>query len=786
LTLALQRLPSGDSSAELALRAATALAKQRPTDKAAQYLVAMADRRSGGSGEIRLKPDGDAAQPVYFARAGNDYLELRDDQGNWTPLFVKGINLGPAQPGRFASEAPEDDATWKNWLDMISGLGTNAVRVYTLQPPAFYRALAAHNAVPGSRRLWLLQGVWADLPPRDDFDDAAYVTWFHSEIARVIDAVHGDLVLEPERGTARGIYDTDVSADTLAWIVGREWEPFAVAAYQQRHPGTCDHQGRYVVVTNGHAMECWIGGMLDYAAAYEVRRHGQARPLTFANWPTLDPLVHPTEATRAEEDQLRHRLTGEPLPVRTDPAWDDDSVSVDAAVMAGSADFPTGVFASYHIYPNFPYFMNLDPTYAEVRDEEGINRYAGYLRALTAHHGHQPVLVAEFGMSTSRGIAHLQPEGLDHGGHDEAEAMRASARLLRSIGRERMAGGVAFEFMDEWFKGTWSTSPFEIPEEHRPRWFNAQSPEQSYGLFANRPNSVIRVDGDAADWAQLPELASAPAVAGGWADVESLRATYDSGWIYILIKTGGRGPIDWSQVGFSIGLDSYAAERGERQLPPPAACDSPVGVEFAVSLGGPGASELLVTPPYVERHPAETGASLPLFSPPEPTGKFSHPTLETNRERYGRDGRLYPARTVTPGILRFGSLDPSAPAFSTLTDVSVGDDGIIELRLPWALLNFGDPSTGQVLHNPVASGSFKTAQTNRIGLQVCAADLTRPGVMTQLPAQDSEPVSLTTGAWVMPDFVLEPKHGIEQLRSAFSEIADRPAPAGRDTTDGSP
>lgn len=786
LTVALQRLPSGDSSAKVALSAATELVKQRPTDKAAQYLAAMADRRSGGSGEIRLKPDSDAALPAYFARAGDDYLELRDEQGNWTPLFVKGINLGPAQPGYFASEAPEDEATWQNWLDMISDLGANAVRVYTLQPPAFYRALAAHNGVAGSRRLWLLQGVWAELPPRNDFDDAAYVAWFQGEIARVVDAIHGDLILEPERGTARGIYDTDVSGETLAWIVGREWEPFAVAAYQQSHPGTCDHQGRYVVVEAGHAMECWIGGLLDFAAAYEVKRHGQARPLTFANWPTLDPLVHPTEATRAEEDELRHRLTGEPRAVRADPAWDDDSVSVDAALVAGSASFPAGVFASYHIYPNFPYFMNLDPAYAEVRDEEGINRYAGYLRALKAHHRHQPVLVAEFGMSTSRGIAHLQPEGLNHGGLDEAEAMRATARLLRSIGRERMAGGVAFEFMDEWFKGTWSTSPFEIPEEHRPRWFNAQSPEQSYGLFANRPTSPIRVDGDAVDWATQPELASAPTATGGWADVESLRATYDSGWIYILIKTGGRGPIDWSQVGFSIGLDSYAAERGERKLPPPAACDSPVGVEFAVSLGGPGASELLVTPPYVERHPAKTGVSMPLFSPQEPTGKFARPSLETNRERYGRDGTLYAARAVMPGVLRFGSLDPSVEAFNTLTDVAVGDGGIIELRLPWAMLNFSDPSTGQVLHNPVASGSFKTAPTTRIGLQVCAADLTRPGVMTQLPAQDSEPASLGIDAWVTPNFVLEPKHGIEQLRSAFSEIPDHPGQAGRDARDGPP
>ena len=116
----------------------------------------------------------------------------------------------------------------------------------------------------------------------------------------------------------------------------------------------------------------------------------------------------------------------------------------------------------------------------------------------------------------------------------------------------------------------------------------------------------------------------------------------------------------------------------------------------------------------------------------------------------------------------------------------MSDDGVIELRLPWALLNFGDPSSGQVLHNPVASGGFKTEPTDRIGLLACALDLSRPRAMTQLPAQGAGPATLPLGAWVMPDFVLEPKHGIETLRAAFGQIADRPDPVGRGITEPSP
>ncbi len=773
LGLALERLPVGDPAAQATLELLDRTASRGSMSDEDWYLWAMASRRAGGPGELRRRPEREAGTPGYWARAGTDYLEVRDEQGAWRPVFVKGVNIGPALPGRFASEPPEDQATWAGWLRKISDLGANAIRVYTLQPPAFYRALAAHNTGSPEGRLWLLQGVWADLPPDDDFEEDDYLAAFEREIARVIDAVHGDLILDPVRGTARGIYDTDVSGSTLAWIVGREWEPFAVAGFLEANPGACRLAGDFVSVEQGNAMECWVARMLDYAAGHEARRHGAIRPVTFANWPTLDPLRHPTEATRAEEDRIRHELTGQPIPERSAPAWDDDAVSVDASVMTGTAGFAPGVFASYHVYPNFPYFMNIEPAYALVGDAQGPLRYAGYLRALKAHHGSQPVLVAEFGMSSSRGIAHVQPEGLHHGGQDEASAMAVSARLLHAIHAERMAGGVAFEFMDEWFKGTWSTNPFEVPEDHRPRWFNAEGPEQSYGLYANRPAAPVRLDGDALDWSDEPVLAETSTTQHGWASLLSLKATYDAGWVYVLLQTAGMGSPDWTSTTITLGLDTYDPARGERVLPAPAACATPTGIEFAVTLGGPDRSELLVTPPYLQRHPSESAGAAVLYSPFQPTGSYLAPSLETNRERYTRDGTRIPPIRVAPGKLTFGSLDPGSPLFDTRSDVAAGPSGALEIRLPWALLNFGDPSSRRVLHSEASDGGTGTLETDAIRLYACAVTPDESGTQ-QLP-----PAVLPLKGWVEPDSRFEPKHGLEKLREAFVAIRESPvAPAG--------
>src|SRR5262245_56886697 len=104
-------------------------------------------------------------------------------------------------------------------------------------------------------------------------------------------------------------------------------------------------------------MEAWVARICDFAAGYEARRHGTIRPTAFANWPTLDPLTHPTEANSAEEDAWRRKY-GIPFPehLAGDP-WENDAASLDATKVVPTRRMTAGSFASYHVYPNYPDFM---------------------------------------------------------------------------------------------------------------------------------------------------------------------------------------------------------------------------------------------------------------------------------------------------------------------------------------------------------------------------------------------------------------------------------------------
>lgn len=771
--LAAARTPLSPARADAILSLAQQTLEASGSDRTERRAAWSLHATMTGERERRPNPAVDSSTPLLVhARALEDYLELRNAAGGYDPVFVKGFNLGVALPGRYPAEFPEDVEIYARWLETMASLGANTVRLYTLLPPSFYEALVRHNARPESDPIWLIQGVWTELPPGHDFDDEDFVRGFEEEIARVLDAVHGNLLLAPSPGHASGVYSHDASEHVLAYIIGREWEPFAVSDYNALRPGRKDWQGRYFTVREGNAMERWVAARCDFAAGYEADRYRELHPLTFANWPTLDPLHHPSESSREEEDRWR-RHYGIPTAGRlAESAWNNDSAEIDAKRIVPTEAMSAGFFAAYHIYPNYPDFMNLDDS---LLDEEGASRrtrYAGYLRRLKEHHGSQPILVAEFGMSTSRGVAHLQPEGWHHGGMDERRQGELVGEMLATIHDEGYAGGVVFSFLDEWFKGTWSVAPLEIPAERRRKWFNAESPEQSYGFLAARPASAaITVDGHAEDWQEIPALASHDAASEGeasWGTLFSLRAASDEGYVYLLLQTAGRGELDWSAQRYLVALDTYDDARGERALPTLSDVEMPSGVEFLIELDGPERSRVSVTLPYEPFERLERGE---IASPRDSSGRFVPLFFEANRARFGRDGTRYAAEDWERGKLRLGSLDPAASDFDTRADVSVGDAGAIEMRIPWALLNVTDPSSRRVLH---AEGGAWTRESE--GFRIYAFALRADGAGVEsfdaLPSLGTLPPRWTWPPWEEPSYRLELKAGAPLLRDAMNALPD--------------
>ena len=719
------------------------------------------------------------AQPQIPARAHDRRLEVADGHGGWRPFYVKGVNLGAALPGRYPSEFP-DRATYDGWLREMAEAGINTIRVYTIHPPAFYEALRAHN-LRARRPLWLIHGVWAEPPPRHDFQDPAWLAAWHREMREVVEVLHGRARIPVRPGHSDGTYGADVSPWTLAIILGREWESSSVVAFNRVHPGTSDWSGRFVTLRDGQAMERFLAQSMDLFLGLEWGQFHAQRPIAFTNWPTLDPLFHITEATEGEERALRQKL-GMAVEALNHEPEDEDAASLDMEKFDGTPGLLAGLFACYHAYPYYPDFMNLDPGYGQARDHLGPSNYAGYLAELVKHHARHPVLIGEFGVPSSRVVAHWQAQGLTHGGQNEREQGEQDARLQQDIYDTGCAGGVLFAWIDEWFKKNWLTLPFELPSDRKPLWYNVMDAEENYGLIAYRPGAkgpAILIDGKAGDWARVPVYLEG----GGY----TLKALADEGWLHLGLFLPR--PVDFSTQAFLVGIDTVDPRRGDHRLPWVPDLRSEAGLEFVVRFQGADRTGVFVDAPYVvpEYRPMP---GQPYRSLANEAGRFVMPTAKSNHPRIGRDGTPYPGHSSDIGWLRQGSQDRTDPAFDSRAEWQVGRSpggrGFLEARIPWTLLQVTDPSSRTVLDAPekMQPGPLGTARTPgfRFVLAALAADkLLEDGngtVGLTLPAARRGRIPLpplfTWPTWQRPTFHRFRKQSYLIYQKALADTPDEP------------
>jgi hypothetical protein len=143
------------------------------------------------------------------------------------------------------------------------------------------------------------------------------------------------------------------------------------------------------------------------------------------------------------------------------------------------------------------------------------------------------------------------------------------------------------------------------------------------------------------------------------------------------------------------------------------------------------------------------------------SGQWTRPTLILNRGyTVPTTGEQRPVETKDLGTLPWGTGDPAARGYDVRTLIA-GNGSLVELRIPWALLGFSDPSDRSVFV-PHADGTFTSAKVRRI--QIAAA---APGQKLVR----GRPLPLKS--WNSVQWHERRKAGWPALRAAFSQLAQR-------------
>jgi hypothetical protein len=331
------------------------------------------------------------------------------------------------------------------------------------------------------------------------------------------------------------------------------------------------------------------------------------------------------------------------------------------------------------------------------------------------------------------------------------------AQLMKAIHGTGLSGGILFSWFDEWFKRNWLFMKYELPAERKSLWFNLQDAEECYGLIAaypGYPNKICTLSGTAKEWEGAKVIAEQAAVldgstiSGGGLALRSLKAQHDEGFLYLLLET--EGDIDFNKSNYIIGLDTCDSKTGEFRMPYGFDEKTPIGLKFAIHIAGPHKSRILACKSYDKYQNREVGDIYPHESS---EGAWVVMQNRTNNRRFSKDGqRVYPARVSTMSNLIFGSLDPELDDYNSLSDIHVKGN-LIELRIPWGLINFTDPSSHMVLWK---QGQQMTRRTDGVRAMAVSYDPSGPHSsrtkgrgreMADALPRSMDPRDLTTYSW---------------------------------------
>jgi hypothetical protein len=243
---------------------------------------------------------------------------------------------------------------------------------------------------------------------------------------------------------------------------------------------------------------------------------------------------------------------------------------------------------------------------------------------------------------------------------------------------------------------------------------------------------------------------------------------WDEAFYYLAVEIPpGRFP--WDSVGIQLALDTHLPRVGQHRVPR-SEIQSEIGFEFLVHLAQPDSGSIAVIPDY-NRHDSRVDPASgdnrgrfshrPVVTRNRSDGRFDSLFVITNRGRFGRDGTFYPAQGYDRGRLRYGTEAQSSRSDWYLDERA----GLLQLRIPWDLLNVSDPSTRTLIFDKAAHGPIGTAPATQFHFEAVVYRRDR-----QTPPRVIRSGAWQWEGWTEPVWHARLKPAFAALRAAWGDI----------------
>lgn len=603
-----------------------------------------------------------AEQASTFVKSEGKKLMLLKD-GEWKEFNVSGVTLEDTLPGGL----PVTYDMYMKWFSMIHEMNANTIQANDLMGNEFYRAFHDFNT-NNEEPLYLIQRITLSDKVFDNMIDgfSGNLEGLLKEKGyRTINAIHGSI-----KGIKKS-YKWDVSQWTLAFTIGSDWDPDLVLYTNDVSSGRTGYEGKYIsTLTSSPAFETILAKVGDHIFSYETNKYGQQRLIGYGNWARTDSLIH-------------------------DSSWsiglNENVASVNMELIKTSNNVKSGIFTAYHIEPNYPQFLSFDPKYSKYVDKNGEkNPYQGYLKALKEYHN-MPIVVSDFGVPTSRGISNIdEVRGFNQGKINEKEQGKILQKLYKDIMDTEISGGFIGNWSDQWNNTVWNTRD-TVDTSRSAYWSDAQTSAQAYGLLAFEPGenqSISYIDGNISEWKDEDIVTEK----GGY----RLQMMYDEKYIYFHVQLKNnylKGDVVY------IPLDITPKSGTKQDTTNKLSYDREM--DFVLAIDGADNSKILVQNYYNNIYPLYAVGvekeNAYIDRPNKDSGQFDLIKQLSRKSMIDENNKIRASVFENSGVLHYGNSDPKGKDYDSLADFIIAENNI-EIRIPWGLLNFSDPSK-MMIHN---------------------------------------------------------------------------------------